>query len=75
MPMAEQLQARWRAWVAGGALCSEMESSTLFIVSSFLKVRAGALMHTGAHGEIDRLCRMSVEGLRELIALDLMSGG
>ena len=70
MPMAEQLQARWRAWVAGGALCSEMEAATLFIVASVLRKRAGALMLAEAHDGMDRLCRVAVNGVRHLIETD-----
>jgi len=44
MPVANQLIERWDAWVAGGAICSEMESSAIFIVSSIRHVRAGGVM-------------------------------
>ena len=44
MPMAQHLEERWNAWIAGGALCSEMESAALFIVSSIQRVRAGGVM-------------------------------
>jgi uridine phosphorylase len=44
MPMASHLEERWNAWVAGGALCSEMESSALFILSSIYRKRAGGVM-------------------------------
>ncbi len=47
MPIGWQLKQRWHAWVAGGALCSEMEASTLFVVSSVLRVRAGGIMLIG----------------------------
>ena len=32
----DRLLARWKAWEIGGAICSEMESSTLFVVASIL---------------------------------------
>ena len=44
MPIAQQLQNNWQTYIRTGALASEMESSTLFIVSSYLRVRAGAVM-------------------------------
>ena len=44
MPIAEDLQRRWKAWMAGGAICSEMEAATLFIVAATLRVRAGGAM-------------------------------
>ncbi len=44
MPMAARLEERWQAWVAGGAICSEMEASALFILSSIYRKRAGGCM-------------------------------
>lgn len=70
MPLARTLQDRWQAWVAGGALCSEMEASTLFVVAAVRGGRAGALMLSEAHDGMDRLCRTAVAGVRALIAAD-----
>lgn len=42
-PVAEHLLARWQAYIRGGCLASEMESSTLFIVAQTLGLRAGAI--------------------------------
>jgi uridine phosphorylase len=70
MPMAEHLQNRWKTWIAGGALCSEMEASTLFVVSSVLGKRAGALMLAEAHDGMEKLCQVAVEGVRNLIQID-----
>ena len=44
MPMAERLEQRLKAWVAGGAVCSEMESAVIFILSSLYRKRAGGAM-------------------------------
>lgn len=44
MPMAERLEQRWKAWVAGGAVCSEMESAVIFILASLYRKRAGGAM-------------------------------
>ncbi len=44
MPMADHLEARWKAWVAGGAICSEMESAVLFVLASLYRKRAGGTM-------------------------------
>lgn len=44
MPMPGHLTERWEAWVAGGAVCSEMEASALFILSSIYRKRAGGAM-------------------------------
>lgn len=71
MPLAGELRQRWDAWVRGGALCSEMESSALFVIASVLGLRAGGLMVAlERHQSLDDLCATAVEGLRQLIALD-----
>ncbi len=44
MPLGENLKSRWNTWIMGGALASEMESATLFIVASVLKVRLGTVL-------------------------------
>ena len=44
MPLAEEIKLRWKAWVAGGAICSEMEASAVFILSSIYRKRAGGVM-------------------------------
>ena len=44
MPMAAHLEERWNAWVAGGAVCSEMEAAVIFILASIYKKRAGGAM-------------------------------
>lgn len=44
MPLADHLEARWKAWVAGGAICSEMESAVLFVLASLYRKRAGGTM-------------------------------
>lgn len=73
MPMAERLRDRWDAWVGGGAICSEMEASTIFVLGSIYKVRTGGVMqmHSG-EGEVNRddLLRTAVESLRLLIEDD-----
>ena len=39
MPVASRLAERWTAWMGGGAICSEMEAASLYIVASVLRVR------------------------------------
>ncbi len=43
-PLAHELQLRWKAWVAGGAVCSEMEAAVIFILASIHRKRAGGVM-------------------------------
>lgn len=45
-PVGESLKQKWRAWIAGGCLASEMESATLFTVAAVKRMRAGCLLHT-----------------------------
>lgn len=42
MPASYELMDKWEAWVRMGCKASEMESATLFIVASFLRVRIGS---------------------------------
>ena len=71
MPVSVKLQDRWNAWIKGGTLCSEMEASTIFVVSSFLKCRAGGIMFAGGTGEdLNILLKTTVSGLKILIEQD-----
>jgi uridine phosphorylase len=49
MPIGEELRAHYHAWSAGGALLSEMESATLFVLASILRVRAGSICLTASN--------------------------
>lgn len=63
----------WRAWQIGGAICSEMEISTICVLSSMLKARAGGIMAMHGEGEfgtLDGLIKAAIESVRELIKLD-----
>ncbi len=75
MPMAARLEDRWNAWVAGGAICSEMEAAAIFVLGSIHRVRTGGLMHMWSEGDDEdadrqRFLATSVEALRVLIADD-----
>jgi uridine phosphorylase len=80
-PLAEELNARRRAWIAGGAVCSEMEAATVFVVSSILHKRAGGVMlivnnqfaeggHESHHPILDRLISTGIEAIKLLIEED-----
>jgi uridine phosphorylase len=83
IPVADHLQSRWKAWVGGGAICSEMEAAAIFILSSIHGVRAGGVMMMVATGEGlpnteeeknlfhgDRAIKTGIEALRILIEKD-----
>ncbi len=44
MPVRDELSSKWKAWMQGGCLASEMETATLFTVCSTLGMRAGAVL-------------------------------
>jgi len=83
MPMAQELEAKWQHYCRGGAICSEMESSALFILASIYRKRASAvntMMAKDAHlpknsAEMelfkgDRAIRVAIEGIKRLIEHD-----
>ena len=75
--LPDELRDLWRAWTIGGAICSEMEISTICIVASTLRARAGGIMAMhgiGEFGPLDGLIETAVEGVRELIAIDKRNG-
>jgi len=78
MPMADYLHTRWNAWVAGGAICSEMEASILFILSGIYRTRAGAVtLVIGSDIETlmqkhdpDAMIHVAIDAIRALIQKD-----
>lgn len=44
MPVCDELSSKWKAWLRGGCLASEMETAALFTVSATLGMRAGAVL-------------------------------
>jgi uridine phosphorylase len=85
MPVANYLLDRWKAWRMGGAICSEMEAATIFIVSSYLRKRAGGVMLIAANQEspdpnvgvvtdLDDMLQTTVEALKRLIEQDRANG-
>lgn len=79
MPIAEELKQRWKAWVAGGAISSEMEASALFILASIYRKRAGAILTViGSDTETlvnkktspDAMIQVSIEAVKRLIQQD-----
>jgi len=44
MPMADLLGEKWNAYVRGGAICSDMEASVLFILGGIYRKRTGAVV-------------------------------
>jgi len=82
-PVSYELLNKWSAWVKGGALTSEMESATLFIVGSCLKVRVGSVLLACMNQERAKLgmdnpystdteipIKVGIQALRNLIKSD-----
>ncbi|MCL2420582.1 MAG: uridine phosphorylase, partial [Defluviitaleaceae bacterium] len=83
MPVAQELINNWQAYIKTGALASEMESATLFIVGSYLRVRVGSILlvcgnqERAAAGLDNPLShdteiptKVAVEALRKIILAD-----
>ena len=81
MPVASRLLERWKAWKDGGAICSEMEAATIFVLSSIYRKRAGGIMliaanqesddpNVGVVHELDDLLETSIEAVKILIEKD-----
>lgn len=80
MPVSYELNQKWNAWMACGALASEMESAALFIVGSVRRVRVGSVMLVIANQtrreqglldkqvyDTDSAIKVAVEAIRKLI--------
>lgn len=83
MPVAQRLLERWDAWMAGGAICSEMEAAALYVVAQVLGVRASGIMMIMGHpdqspmtpeeweaSKVDHMIPVAIEGMREIIRRD-----
>lgn len=44
MPVSYELEQKWQAWIKAGALCSEMETASLYTVASSLGLKAAAVL-------------------------------
>jgi len=80
MPVDKRLLERWKAWVQGGTICSEMEAATIFVLSSIYRKRAGGIMLIGWNQEgenpeehvsdLGPLISTAIEGVKLLIEQD-----
>lgn len=88
MPIGSELLARWEAWKRCGALTSEMESATLFIVGGVRRVRVGTVLLVIGNqtrremGLEDVQChdtasavQIAIEAMKELINQDKFKNG
>lgn len=54
MPVSYELENKWNAWLKAGALCSEMETASLYIVSSVLRIKAAAVLLVVWNQELEK---------------------
>lgn len=86
-PVSYELMNKWEAWKRLGCLASEMESAALFVVASYLHVRAGSCFLVVANQEreklgldnpvvhdTDRAVQVAVEAVHMLIQEDQEKG-
>lgn len=55
MPVSYELENKWNAWIKAGALASEMETASLYIVSSVLRLKAAAVLSVVWNQERERI--------------------
>jgi uridine phosphorylase len=69
---AHRLLVKQTAFRRSGMLCSEMEASALFVISSVRQVRAGGIMMLGGSTprNLQRISGVCAQALRNLIILD-----
>ena len=83
MPAGDELLSKWKAWQKAGALGSEMESATLFVVASVRRVRMATVLlmcrnreREAATGQVDTVwetgpaIETAIEALRAIIQKD-----
>jgi uridine phosphorylase len=79
MPVANRLQDRWQAWIQAGAVCAEMETATLYVLSAIHRARAGSVTliaanqarpEWGVAHDYGNLIGVAVEALKLLIQQD-----
>ena len=83
MAVADELNSKWKSWIACGALASEMESAALFIAGSVRRVRVGAVLLVIANQtrremglediqvhDTECAVKVAIEAIRQLIKQD-----
>ena len=71
VPLEYVLRQRWEVWKRSNVICSEMETSALFVVSSLRGVRAGAIMNWG---DMESTIKIACRAVEHLIEEDRKSG-
>ena len=85
-PVSDELLSRWKSYVRGGAVCTSMEESVLFLAGTSLGVRTGSVLVSATNfdgsvsrrnsadvyptNSIQKPIRVAIEALRRLIQED-----
>lgn len=88
MPTEDELKSKWKAWQRAGAVGSEMESATLYVVASVRRMRAATVLLLCRNIEREKLTGLTdtdwetahaietaVEAIRMLIKQDKQKKG
>ena len=83
MPVSYELENKWQAWIKAGALCSEMETASLYTISSTLRLKAAAVLSViwnqereklGLSNEtnfdVDKEIKVTIKAIKKLISGD-----
>ncbi|MEW6228066.1 MAG: nucleoside phosphorylase [Bacillota bacterium] len=73
-PTSSLLAERWKAWQMGGALASEMECATLFIVGAVRRLRTGGILNImGNPSQMESMILVGLNALKILAEQDASS--
>jgi uridine phosphorylase len=74
-------ERRWAGWTRGNVLCTEMEASTVYVIASLRKCRAGAILHVvgstiegnliAKAPDIEQVIKIAIAAMNHLIEKDL----
>jgi uridine phosphorylase len=75
MPASDYLLSRWKAWLRGNVLASEMEAAAIFVLSSIKRLRSGCIVLAMANQELAKVQgkRVVVTDLSDLIEVAVES--
>lgn len=70
-PVGYELMNKWKAWIKCGAIASEMESATLFVLGGIKRIRTGAILLAldNQEREKKKLSNIQVHDISSVIAI------
>lgn len=77
----EGTERRWNGWTRGNVLCTEMEASTIYVIASMRKCKAGAILHVVGSTiegnlitkapDIEPVLKIAIAAMSQMITNDL----